>query len=132
MHRNALRVSGHARLISGLVLATALTTGLVAPASAQSQRPSNVIHPKGQTRGLTLEQALDAVREAGKSGGPNERQESAAQVANSVSAVFIPQSGILAVTGNNSDNALTVSRNAAGALLVNNGAIAVRGPAATV
>jgi Ca2+-binding RTX toxin-like protein len=46
--------------------------------------------------------------------------------------VFIPQSGILAVIGNDSDNTLVVSRNAAGALLVNNGAVVIRGPVPTV
>ena len=40
--------------------------------------------------------------------------------------------GILTVSGDNADNAITVSRNAAGAILVNGGAIAVIGGAPTV
>ena len=40
--------------------------------------------------------------------------------------------GVLTVTGDNNANAITVSRNAAGNLLVNGGAVAIAGPAATV
>lgn len=40
--------------------------------------------------------------------------------------------GVLSVTGDNADNAITVSRNAAGTILVNGGAIAVTGGTATV
>jgi Ca2+-binding RTX toxin-like protein len=46
--------------------------------------------------------------------------------------MFIAQSGILAVIGNDSDNTLTVSRDAAGLLLVNNGAVIIRGPQSTM
>src|SRR5215204_2501113 len=125
-------VHTHARLISGLVLAGALSFGLAGPAGAQSLRPSDSTQPKGQPRGITLEQALEAVRDAAHRGGPDARAEAAALVATGVSAVFIPQSGILAVIGNDSDNTLTVSRNAAGALLVNDGAVVIRGPLPTV
>jgi len=40
--------------------------------------------------------------------------------------------GVLTVVGDNNANAVTVSRNAAGALLVNNGAVTIAGAAATV
>ena len=40
--------------------------------------------------------------------------------------------GVLTVFGDNNANAITVSRNAAGTLLVNNGAITIGGPTATV
>jgi Ca2+-binding RTX toxin-like protein len=40
--------------------------------------------------------------------------------------------GILTVLGDSGSNVITVSRNAAGNLLVNNGAVAISGPAATV
>src|SRR4051812_48850065 len=40
--------------------------------------------------------------------------------------------GVLTVTGDNNANAITVSRNAAGGLLLNNGAISIPGQAATV
>jgi Ca2+-binding RTX toxin-like protein len=128
MHRYVPRFRKRARLISGLVLATALSMGLVAPASAQSLRTSDLTKPNGQPRGITLEQALEAVRDAAQRGRP----EAAADVNAAVSAVFIPQSGILAVLGNDSDNTLIVSRDATGALLVNNGAVAVRGGKPTV
>ena len=60
------------------------------------------------------------------------RVATAALLESTVSAVFIPQAGILSVIGNDSDNSLTVSRDAAVALLVNNGAILIRGPKPTV
>jgi hypothetical protein len=40
--------------------------------------------------------------------------------------------GVLTVVGDANANAITVSRDAAGALRVNNGAVAIAGPAATV
>src|SRR6185436_2867816 len=40
--------------------------------------------------------------------------------------------GVLTVTGDQGSNAITISRDAAGHLLVNNGAIAIAGPTATV
>src|SRR3954470_20237538 len=40
--------------------------------------------------------------------------------------------GVLTVVGDNSANTITVSRDVAGNLLVNNGAVAITGPAATV
>jgi len=49
-----------------------------------------------------------------------------------VVATFSPSSGILSVFGDSLDNSITLSRNAAGNLLVNGGAVAVRGPAPTV
>jgi Ca2+-binding RTX toxin-like protein len=50
----------------------------------------------------------------------------------SVTAVFIPNAGVLAVIGDAADNDITVSRNAAGELNVNGGAVAIRGGTATV
>src|SRR4051812_40812479 len=40
--------------------------------------------------------------------------------------------GVLTVVGDNNANAITISRDVAGNLLVNNGAVAITGPAATV
>src|SRR5436190_2200244 len=48
----------------------------------------------------------------------------------SISAVFA--GGILTVTGDNSDNILAVSRDAAGNILVNGGAVAITGGVPTV
>ena len=49
-----------------------------------------------------------------------------------VTAQFSPGSGTLSVFGNALDNSIEVSRNAAGQLLVNGGAVPVRGGTATV
>jgi Ca2+-binding RTX toxin-like protein len=52
--------------------------------------------------------------------------------AQSVTGVFSPSSGVLTVTGDNSNNAITIGRDAAGTILVNNGAVHVRGGTPTV
>jgi Ca2+-binding RTX toxin-like protein len=49
-----------------------------------------------------------------------------------VTATYTPASGLLSVFGDNLDNAITVSRNAAGNILVNGGAVAVTGGSPTV
>src|SRR5678815_5119344 len=49
-----------------------------------------------------------------------------------VTASFLPGAGTLSVFGDNLDNTITISRNAAGNLLVNNGAVAILGGTATV
>jgi Ca2+-binding RTX toxin-like protein len=49
-----------------------------------------------------------------------------------VTASFSAQSGVLTVFGDNLDNTLTISRNAAGQILVNGGAVAVVGGTTTV
>jgi Ca2+-binding RTX toxin-like protein len=49
-----------------------------------------------------------------------------------VTAVFIPGQGILSVHGDGAANTITVSRDAAGALFVNGGAVVVRGGIPTV
>ena len=49
-----------------------------------------------------------------------------------VSAVFVPGVGSLAVLGDALDNVITVSRNAAGGILVNGGAVSIRGGTPTV
>ena len=49
-----------------------------------------------------------------------------------VTATFSPGSGTLSVSGDGAANTITVSRNAAGAILVNNGAVAIRGGTPTV
>jgi Ca2+-binding RTX toxin-like protein len=50
----------------------------------------------------------------------------------SVTATFIPQAGVLSVLGDAQDNNITVSRDAAGTILVNGGAIPIQGGTATV
>ncbi|HKF69381.1 MAG TPA: calcium-binding protein, partial [Vicinamibacterales bacterium] len=49
-----------------------------------------------------------------------------------VTASFNPTAGTLTVFGDNADNAITISRNAAGNVLVNGGAVAVAGGTPTV
>jgi hypothetical protein len=49
-----------------------------------------------------------------------------------VNAMFIPNVGMLAVFGDNLDNTIEVSRNAAGQILVNGGAVNVVGGTPTV
>jgi Ca2+-binding RTX toxin-like protein len=49
-----------------------------------------------------------------------------------VNAFFVPQAGVLAVAGDALDNTITVSRDAAGKLLVNGGAVAIGGGTPTV
>jgi Ca2+-binding RTX toxin-like protein len=50
----------------------------------------------------------------------------------SVTAVFAPGAGILTVTGDNQNNNVVVSRDAAGSLLVNGGAVKINGGTSTV
>jgi Ca2+-binding RTX toxin-like protein len=56
----------------------------------------------------------------------------AARIVPAVTASFSPGAGILTVFGDNLNNTITVSRNAAGALLVNGGAVNVVGGTPTV
>src|SRR5215831_8526286 len=49
-----------------------------------------------------------------------------------VTAVFSPQSGLLTIFGDAQNNTITISRDAAGAILVNGGAVAVQGGTPTV
>src|SRR6266545_6736392 len=49
-----------------------------------------------------------------------------------VTASFLPGAGVLTVSGDNLDNTITTSRNAAGTILVNGGAVAVVGGTPTV
>ena len=49
-----------------------------------------------------------------------------------VTSSFSPNAGILTVFGDNLDNTIAVSRNAAGKILVNGGAVAVSGGTPTV
>ncbi len=49
-----------------------------------------------------------------------------------ITASYLPASGLLSVLGDTLDNTATASRNAAGAILVNGGAVAVTGGTPTV
>src|SRR5262245_46778787 len=54
------------------------------------------------------------------------------RIAPAVTASFLPSAGVLSVFGDSLDNTITVSRNAAGVILVNGGAVAVLGGTPTV
>jgi Ca2+-binding RTX toxin-like protein len=54
------------------------------------------------------------------------------RLAPAVTAFFLPGAGLLSVLGDALDNTITVSRNAAGILLVNGGAVQVKGGSPTV
>jgi len=49
-----------------------------------------------------------------------------------ITASFSPGSGILSIFGDNNSNAVTVSRNASGSILINGGAVAILGGTSTV
>src|SRR5262245_32742690 len=49
-----------------------------------------------------------------------------------ITATFLPGAGILTIFGDSLDNTITVSRNAAGAILVNGGAVTIKGGTPTV
>src|SRR4051812_11963788 len=49
-----------------------------------------------------------------------------------ISSSFDPNTGVLTTTGDDVDNTITTSRNAAGTILVNGGAVPIVGGAATV
>jgi Ca2+-binding RTX toxin-like protein len=55
-----------------------------------------------------------------------------ARLTPAVNAFFLPGLGVLSVTGDNADNTIDVSRNAAGQILVNGGAVAITGGTPTV
>src|SRR5262249_13011119 len=54
------------------------------------------------------------------------------RIAPAVTALFSPTAHTLSVFGDNLDNTITVSRDAAGTILVNGGAVAIQGGAPTV
>ena len=49
-----------------------------------------------------------------------------------VTASFLPATGVLTVFGDSLNNTITLSRNAAGTILVNGGAVQIKGGTATV
>src|SRR5438105_1233056 len=54
------------------------------------------------------------------------------RLAPAVTASFVPAAGLLSVFGDNLDNSIVVSRDAAGRILVNGGAVAITGGTPTV
>jgi Ca2+-binding RTX toxin-like protein len=74
-----------------------------------------------------------SARKQPKQGRPVPALESLAdRILPAVTAVFVPPAGVLTVLGDAGNNTITVSRDAAGNILVNGGAVAIRGGTATV
>src|SRR5262249_15512364 len=72
-------------------------------------------------------------RKKARSGRPAPSLEWLAErIAPAVTASFLPGAGILTIFGDNLDNTITVSRDAAGTILVNGGAVGVQGGTPTV
>lgn len=85
------------------------------------------LHPPAGAKATVLAIVLNAARERAQS------SVQAQIVATEVfSAVFDPATGVLQVTGNNGPNLITISRNAAGKILVNNGTTPITGGVPTV
>ncbi len=144
------------RTISGLLLTSMLAFGQVLPTFAQeaspaspergvrhappavaAERATHVAPPspigpgQGPVRGVTLEYALNAIQTASRDRGAL-AQDSAETIAGAVTAMFLPSAATLVVIGGDGDNTIVVSRDAAGKLLVNGGAVAVLGGTPTV
>jgi Ca2+-binding RTX toxin-like protein len=146
------------QLVSGLLLASTLTLGQVVPTFAQESHPvlaeaTDTLAParstpqpliqlkthspigpgQGPVRGVTLDDAIAAVQAASPRQSVSGTVNAADTLASGpVTSVFIPSPGILVVLGNSADNTIVVSRDAAGKLLVNGGAVAVLGGVPTV
>jgi hypothetical protein len=83
-------------------------------------------------RGVTLEAARAAVEHASRRGISAHQDATVAVATDQITAVFIPVARTLVVIGDDLDNTITVSRDSAGKLLVNGGAIVVLGGRPTV
>jgi Ca2+-binding RTX toxin-like protein len=142
------------RIVSGLLLASTLTLGQVLPALAQQTGPAQPAGPtrqatlgigtqqpvgvarrspvgpgQGPMRGVTLEYALTAVQAASPSRrGIAVREDAPAAITGgAITAVFIPEAATLVVMGSDGDDTIVVSRDIAGTLLVNGGAVTILG-----
>jgi Ca2+-binding RTX toxin-like protein len=150
--------SARARLIAGVFMASAISLLTAASSSAQpltpnlpqkpavaaqSRLPSALVEIPGlptapgmaPTMGLTLEQTQTAVRSLSASNTAFASQAADIVVvaaAGDITAVFVAPLGVLSVFGSAHDDSITVSRDAAGNVLVNGGAVPIQGPRATV
>ena len=124
-----------ARLIASILVASTMGLATVASASAHSAPPTPITHP-AHGRGVTLDQARSAIAAAGGltpkfvGSSAGKTLEGASTLA--IRAVFIAPAHVLAVVGTTQNDTITVSRDVAGKLLVNGGAVRILGPAATV
>jgi Ca2+-binding RTX toxin-like protein len=144
-----------ARLFAGVLMASAMSGLSVASAGAQVAAPGAAdertpVTPPGvptalveltglptapgrsPTRGIPLEQVQAAFKALAPVSAPRTAATTAATTGSGVTAVFMLPVGVLAVTGTAQNDTIVVSRDAAGNLLVNNGAVAIAGPNPTV
>jgi Ca2+-binding RTX toxin-like protein len=128
------------------MLASAMSLLPVAAASAQPLRPIVPVLPTVPT---TLPTRLSVIDVPTAPGAPpvvgvpldqtqlafkalSNRATAVAPPASTISAVFMAQVGVLSVFGSAQNDTIVVSRDAAGKLLVNGGAVAIQGGTATV
>src|SRR5262249_1372692 len=121
------------RLAASALLTAALSFGSVASASAQTMPPVQPVQRTIPTpsRGVSLEQAQAAIQAI--TGRPALATDTSAAIGgNGIVAIFIAPLGVLVAVGNAQDNQITVTRDAAGNLLVNGGSVPILGPKPTV
>jgi Ca2+-binding RTX toxin-like protein len=131
------------QLAASLVMASGLSLLTIASASAQPLQPvetavggvptslsviPDLSTPPGQppTIGVPLNQARTAFTAL------SSRATAVASLTSPISAVFMAPVGVLSVIGTAQNDTIVVSRDAAGKLLVNGGAVPIQGPTATV
>jgi len=136
--------SPRVRLIASVLVASAMSLASVASASAQSSTPDTHKAPvpelaasqrmpgRPSNRGVTLDEARAAVEALAPPRNALTIDAFAGAASTGITAVFIPIAHDLAVIGTAQDDTITVSRDAAGKLLVNGGAVRILGPTATL
>src|SRR5689334_3122458 len=118
MKYSVVRTVRRAPLFTSLVLACGVSLFSSGAASAQS-----VATPP---TGVPLDQVQAALKALSPSGPGNTAANPA------VSAVFLARSGVLAVVGTQQSDSIVITRDSAGRLLVNDGAVPIQGGTPTV
>lgn len=142
-----------AQLMASVFMASAMSLLSVASTSAQGLQPNGPALPAmptalvelrdlstvqgvPPTMGITLEQSRAAYNQlAAPKAAPRNKTAAArqaAQAASPITAVFLEPVGVVSVIGTAANDTIRVSRDAAGNLLVNGGAVPIAGPTATV
>ena len=141
-----------ARLIASAFMASAISLASVASASAQPLAPigpAQLALPTGLVElrdvetapgipaplGLTLEQSQAAFHALATPNAALSARTATAQAVPApapITAVFVASADVLSVMGTANNDSITVSRDAAGSLRVNGGAVPIQGPRPTV
>ncbi len=129
-----------ARLVASLVMASAVSLLSVAAASAQTLKPTDATGSSLPTTLSPIPGVSTAPGQPPAMGVPLDQAQTAYKALSSqsasggagISAVYIAPVGVLTVIGTGQADALVVSRDAAGRLLVNAGAVPIAGPVPTV